>query len=40
METPETQDFFVKRSEQVAENMLIALNNYTYEEAASMIDWL
>ncbi|WP_072094135.1 hypothetical protein [Trabulsiella odontotermitis] len=40
METPKTNDFFVKRVAQAADNMLFALNNYSFEEAMSVLEWL
>ncbi|EJC8615620.1 hypothetical protein M0854_002832 [Salmonella enterica] len=40
MKTPKTSDFFVKRLENAAENMLIALNHYSYSEAVEVLEWL
>lgn len=40
MKAFKSQDFYVHRVQNAAEQMLLALNHYTYGEAESVIEWL
>ncbi|EAA7761052.1 hypothetical protein AB654_19415 [Salmonella enterica] len=40
MNNPKSNDFFVKRLQEAAESMLVALNHYSYDEAVEVLDWL
>lgn len=40
MNKEKSPDYFVKRLQDATESMLIALNNYSYEEAVTVLEWI